>query len=145
VVTRTKEVKELCEARGIPVIFHEYPGRGDAVRLGMEQMMDLDGCMFCLCDQPFLGRKSINRMVGKFTYGEKTIFKLGYGEKQGTPGLFSNRYFEELCKLPEKSGGSHIIKKHLKEVDVIFAESEAELWDMDTKEDYDRMNQNRKN
>lgn len=139
VVTRTKEVKELCEARGIQVIYHEYPGRGDAVRLGMEQMMDLDGCMFCPCDQPFLQKKSLNRMVGKFTYGEKKILKLAFDDEQGAPVLFAKEYFEELCKLPEKSGGSYLMKKYPEEVDVIFAESEAELWDMDTKEDYDRM------
>lgn len=139
VVTRTKEVEELCKRRGIDVILHEFPGRGDAVRLGMEQMMDMDGCMFCPCDQPFLARKSLNRMVGKFTYGEKTIFQLGFEEKQGAPVLFSKDYFEELCKLPEKSGGSYVIKKYPEEVDVIQAESEEELLDMDTKEEYQRM------
>ena len=139
VVTRTKEVFEICKKRGIEVILHEFPGRGDAVRLGMEQMIDMDGCMFCPCDQPFLERKSLNRMVGKFTYGEKTIFKLGFEEKKGAPVLFSKEYFEELCKLPEKSGGSYIIKKYPEEVDVIQAESEEELLDMDTKEEYQRM------
>ena len=44
-----------------------------------------------------------------------------------------------LCELPENKGGSYVIKKYPEEADVIFAESEAELWDMDTKEDYDRM------
>ena len=139
VVTRTKEVEKLCKEQGIEVILHEFPGRGDAVRLGMEQMLDMDGCMFCPCDQPFLERKSINRMVGKFAYGEKTIFKLGFEEKQGAPVLFASKHFEELCRLPEKSGGSYIIKKYPQEVDVIQAECEDELLDMDTKDEYQRM------
>lgn len=139
VVTRTKEVAQLCKERGIDVILHEFPGRGDAVRLGMEQMMDLDGCMFCPCDQPFLQKKSLNRMVGKFTYGEKKIFQLGFEDRQGAPVLFEKEYFKELCNLPGKKGGSYIMKKHPEEVDVIFAENKAELWDMDTKEDYFRM------
>ena len=139
VVTRTKEVEALCKEKGIDVIFHAFPGRGDAVRLGMEQMMDLDGCMFCPCDQPFLYRKSLNRMVGKFTYGEKKIFQLGFENVQGSPVLFSKEYFEELKQLPKKSGGSYVIKKHPEEVDVIEAESAMELHDMDTKEDYYKM------
>ena len=139
VITRTKEVESLCKERGCDVILHEFPGRGDAVRLGMEQMMDMDGCMFCPCDQPFLHRKSLNRMVGKFTYGEKKIFQLGYEDAKGTPVLFSKEYFEELCHLPERSGGSFVIKKYPEEVDVIEAEGAIELWDMDTKEDYDKM------
>ena len=105
----------------------------------MEQMMDMDGCMFCPCDQPFLGKKSLNRMVGKFTYGEKTIFKLGFEGKEGAPVLFSKEYFEELLNLPEKSGGSYLIKKYPEKVDVIQAENEDELLDMDTKEEYQKM------
>ena len=139
VITRTKAVESLCKERGCEVILHEFPGRSDAVRLGMEQMMDMDGCLFCPCDQPFLQRKSLNRMVGKFIYGEKKIFQLGYEEVKGAPVLFSKEYFEELCQLPERSGGSYVIKKHPEEVDVIEAESAMELWDMDTKEDYDKM------
>lgn len=139
VVTRTKEVEELCKEKEIDVILHEFPGRGDAVRLGMEQMMDMDGCMFCPCDQPFLRRKSLNRIVGKFTYGEKKIFKLGSGDVQGAPVLFSKDYFNELCKLPERSGGSYVIKKYLEEVDVIEAENVTELWDIDTKDEYLKM------
>jgi len=139
VVTRTKEVFELCKEKGIEVLLHEFPGRGDAVRLGMEQMMDMDGCLFCPCDQPFLRRKSLNRMVGKFTYGEKKMFQLGINGKCAAPVLFAKEYFDELCHLPEKSGGSYIIKKYPEEADIVEAESELELQDIDTKEDYQNM------
>ena len=139
VITRTREVTELCKTKGIDVILHELPGRGDAVKLGMEQMMDMDGCMFCPCDQPFLRRNSLNRMIEEFAREEKTIFKLGFGDMQGAPVLFSKKYFQELCQLPQKSGGSYVIKKYPEEIEVVAAESAMELWDMDTKEDYIQM------
>jgi len=102
-------------------------------------MMDMDGCMFCPCDQPLLQRKSLNRMVGKFTYGEKKIFQLGYENVKGAPVLFSKKYFEELCHLPGNTGGAYLIKKFPEEADMIEAETAEELMDIDTKDDYYKM------
>ena len=41
--------------------------------------------------------------------------------------------------ITNRSELDKFMKKYPEEIDVIYAESEAELWDMDTKEDYDRM------
>ncbi len=139
VVTRTKEVEMLCKKKGIDVILHTYPGRGDAVRLGIEQMMNMDGCVFCPCDQPMLSKESLVKMTEMFSKEEKQILQLKYGERCGAPVLFSKEYFEELCELPEKSGGSYLIKQHPEHVLYVEAGSEIELQDMDTKEDYDRL------
>ena len=38
VVTRHKEVEELCRRQGIPVVFHSLPYRSDTVRLGLEKL-----------------------------------------------------------------------------------------------------------
>ena len=95
VVTRTKEVAALCREQGIEVIFHEFPGRGDAVRLGVERMMDMDcqidGCLFCPCDQPLLKRESLEKMVEAFEKDARGIFQLCYGSDCGAPMLFSRK------------------------------------------------------
>ena len=63
VVTRSEEVRSLCEKHSIPVLLHSLPGRNDTVRLGLscllEQRPDLAGCMFLPGDQPLLTRKSV--------------------------------------------------------------------------------------
>ena len=139
VLTRTKEVEEICKCKGVEVIFHDLNGRGDAVRLGVEQMAEMDGCMFCPCDQPLLKRTSLEKMAETFSKRDKKMLRLGFGERYGAPVTFSKEYFEELKNLPEKSGGSYLIKKYPEEVEVIQADSELELQDMDTKEEYERL------
>lgn len=147
VVTRTKEVAELCKERGVEVILHEFPGRGDAVRLGVERLMGkncsldgcLEGCLFCPCDQPLLKRESLEKMVAEFEKDSHGILQMSYGNVCGAPVLFSKEYFEELCHLPEKKGGSYVAKKHPEVVRFVEAQSELELQDMDTKEEYERL------
>ena len=38
VVTRHREVEELCRRQGVPVVFHALPHRSDTVRLGLEAL-----------------------------------------------------------------------------------------------------------
>ena len=143
VVTRTEEVARICKMRGIEVILHEYSGRGDAVRLGMERLTDgtsgLDGCMFIPCDQPLLQKKSLVRMINKFSEESGKMIQLAYKENRGAPVLFSADYFQELMQLPPEKGGNYIMKKYPDQVDLVQAEYESELFDMDTREDYIRL------
>ena len=48
VVTRSAEVKALCEEHGVPVLLHSLPGRNDTVRLGLtallEQVLGAENC-----------------------------------------------------------------------------------------------------
>ncbi len=135
VVTRTKEVEKICKEKNIPVIYHELPNRNDVVRLGTEFMEDMDGVVFCPCDQPFLERASLRKLRNAFSFEKHEILRLAFQERVGTPILFHEKYFDELCNLPEKKGGSYIARKYPDKVSLVFAESEKELYDIDTKED----------
>ena len=139
VVTRSEEVRDLCRKQHVDVIFHDLPDRNDTVRLGVEAVKEMDGCLFCPCDQPLLQKESLQRMIAQFEKREKGIERLCYGEKQGTPILFGKEYFEELMTLPMKNGGSYLVKKYPKQVEMVSAEDELELFDIDTKEDYGRL------
>ena len=158
VVTRSEEVKQICEARGVEVIFHDLPGRNDAVRLGIEAMQEMDGCLFCPCDQPLLQAESLKRMIqmfdteadsGRLLDKEDTrasaeehpgIFRLSYQGSVGTPILFGKEFFEELSHLPEKCGGSYVAKQHPERVTCVEALQEMELYDVDTPEEYQKLN-----
>lgn len=136
VVTRSEEVKQLCDAQGIHVRYHAFPNRNDAIRLGIADMQEMDGCLFCPCDQPLLERESMQKLVEAFERQGNGIYRLSYEEKQGSPVLFGKEFFAELANLPEKNGGSYLIKKYPKEVTRVQAKYEAELYDIDTQEDY---------
>ena len=44
VVTRHREVAQLCEDLGVDVLLHDMPHRSDTVRLGLEFLGDMDAC-----------------------------------------------------------------------------------------------------
>ena len=57
----------------------------------------------------------------------------------GSPILFDRAYFDELLHLPEKAGGSHVLRQHLDVVQYVTAEVPEELMDVDTPEELKRL------
>ncbi len=135
VVTRSEDICRICETDNIPVIFHDLPERNDAVRLGIRAMNDLDGCIFCPCDQPLLKRESLKRLLDTFAENKSGIFRLYSGEKKGSPILFGKEFFAELADLPPKRGGSYLAERYPERVIPVAALDELELYDIDTVDD----------
>ena len=144
VVTRHREVEKLCRMREIEVVLHDQSGRNDTVKLGLDYLLqkekDLAGCMFCPSDQPFLTRSSLETMLQKFQKEPGYIYRLGYGENTGTPVLFPRAFFLELQNLPQGKGGSYLLRQHEDRTQISPAESVYELQDIDTLEDWERLN-----
>ena len=135
VVTRHEDLAELCRQRQIPVILHSLPHRSDTVRLGMEEMGEMDRCMFCPSDQPLLTRDTILAMVKASTEGREAIWRASFGEEQGTPVVFPRWTFAELKELPEGKGGNWIIKKYPEHLRLVNVRDRYELKDVDTPEE----------
>lgn len=162
VLTRTPEVAEICERQNVSVICHNLSERREAIKLGVDVMSEMDGILFCPCDQPLLSQESLSRMVQAFhekavkkreraedapeneaikvqeTFREhfiKWILRLSCENEVGAPVLFGSKYFEELKNLPEHCGGSWLIKKYPENLVKIQAVYKWELFDIDTKED----------
>lgn len=145
VVTRNELVRDWCEERHIPVVYHELPNRNDTIRLGLQALEAkadkgvLSGCVFCPADMPLVTRKSLQEMVTSASKKKKGIFRMAYEDQVGSPVLFMKEYFERLKHLPAGKGGSEIIRDNPDAVHCIEVPDERELWDIDTREDYDRV------
>ena len=157
VVTRHKEVEELCRRQGIPVVFHSLPYRSDTVRLGLESLgagtdagksgteaeikiappaeNGLEGCMFCPGDQPMLGRETVASLALCAASGKNTIWRAAWNGQEGSPVLFPAWVFPELLALPEGKGGGFAAGKHRELVRTVSARSQWELKDVDCLED----------
>ena len=57
----------------------------------------------------------------------------------GSPVLFDRAYFDELLHLPEKAGGSYVLRRHPEHVQYVTAEVPEELMDVDTPEELKRL------
>ena len=134
VVTRHRPVADLCEAQGIPVIFHDFPLRSDTIRLGLETMPDVDRCVFCPGDQPLLKKDTIASLLLCSENHTDAIWRTCCNDTPGSPVLFPRWAFSELLSLPEGKGGSYVIKNHPDNVDLLHIQDPLELVDVDTKD-----------
>ena len=151
VVTRSAEVKALCDAQAVPCLLHSLPGRNDTVRLGLEALLSelpgLAGCIFLPGDQPLLRKESLEAMVRDFSAldkKERAILRLGFRagdgtERLGSPVLFGSSYFGALCSLPEGKGGGVVIRRYPESVRAVYAARQEELEDADTAEELERL------
>ena len=130
---------------------------------------DLSGCLFALGDQPLLRPRTLERICRRYLecrispshLKSKLPQNSGIAEKSpivqlcsvqmtaspepsvsttvGSPILFDRAYFDELLHLPEKAGGSHVLRQHLDVVQYVTAEVPEELMDVDTPEELKRL------
>lgn len=134
VVTRHEAVADLCREQGIAVVFHDLPHRSDTVRLGLEAMADLDGCMFLPGDQPLLRRETVTMLLEKWKEAPDMIVRPIFEDSEGSPVLFPRWAFQELLDLPEGKGGGVVIKNHPQAVCRVSVADPFELADADTPE-----------
>ncbi len=152
VVTRHREVEELCRRQGVPVVFHALPHRSDTVRLGLEALSGrqaerteaeagerLYGCMFCPGDQPLLRRDTVASLALCAASGPEFIWRTAWEGCEGSPVLFPRWTFEELLTLPEGNGGGFVVKKYPERVRTVPVQDEWELQDVDCPADLERL------
>lgn len=145
VVTRHEAVAALCEERNIPVIVHDLPYRSDTVRLGLEAMEDMDGCLFCPADQPLLKRETIGNLLEYWKENRSCICRPVCGESPGSPVLFPRWAFPELKDLPQGKGGGWVMDRYPDRVMRMPVSDPCELMDADTPETLELLRQQYRN
>lgn len=118
-------------------------GMGLSLRVGMGTLLagghELDGVVVILCDQPLLSPSLIDEMVAAFHRTGSPIVACEYGSAVGVPALFSCELFPELLALDGTRGAQSLLARDPTRVQRIpFPDGEI---DIDTVEDYERLNQ----
>lgn len=144
VVTRSQEAASFCAALGVETVVHNYPGRNDTVRLGLEAVGNVERCLFLPADQPLLSRQTVESLL---LCGQNSRGRIWRPCFQGTPGapiLFSRDYFDELKHLPQGKGGGVVAADHGESVRTLPVADKRELWDIDTPENLTELEQTMK-
>ena len=137
VVTGTPEIVSAAEAKGMIAIFNGQPELGISlsIRLGIEAVIQedrkVDGIFFMVCDQPWLEKTTLVRLMSEFDGG---ILALSYGERRGNPVIFSREYLKELSELSGDIGGRQVMARHRENVRFLEVNDERELQDIDKRE-----------
>ena len=134
VVTRHEDVAALCREQGVEVVLHDLPNRNDTVRLGLEAVGQVDGCLFCPGDQPLLKRETVAALVSAWRTEPEFIWRTAYEDQPGAPILFPKWARSELLTLPEGKGGGILAKKYPERVRLHPVRDRFELMDVDTRE-----------
>lgn len=134
-VTVHKEIAELCEKNDMKYILHSFEKKSDAIKLAVKQGRDFDGIMFLNSDQPLVSRESIEKLVLAFSNFDDCIVRLGYGKTESSPVIFPKSVYETLLNLPENERGIYAVKNSGLKTISVEAESELEIFDIDSKED----------
>lgn len=134
VVTRHKDVAALCGARDTKVVLHDLPARSDTVRLGLEAVGAVVGCLFCPGDQPLLRQETVAALALEAVNDPSSIWRPSSGETPGAPVLFPGWCFPALHSLPTGKGGGYVIRQYPQRLRTVPAESPWELMDADTPE-----------
>ncbi len=132
VVTRTPECCSIAVNAGFTPILHSLSLRRDAIRLGIEQMEGMAGCLVVQADQPLCLPQSYKNLVEHFYQHPQGFFRLGWQSTAASPVLFPAHSFGKLRSLPEKSGGSGALPKDSTNITVVSALYPWELEDADT-------------
>jgi molybdenum cofactor cytidylyltransferase len=116
-------------------------GISSSVRVGIEALVTAHpqtaAVVLMLCDQPFVTREIIARLVAAHRETGRSIVASRYGGSYGVPALFGKVHFAELTTLKGDAGAKRVIQRHLPKVHLVsFPEGEI---DIDTPEDLARL------
>lgn len=137
VVSAHPVILALADRSGYLPVFNPdaAEGRAASVRLGLERLKDMDGVLFAVCDQPWLRRESVEKLLADFFARPDSVCALAYEGRRGNPAVFPRALFPELLALSGEEGGGKVIKAHPDLLCLTQAADPRELLDVDRRSD----------
>lgn len=139
VVSQYEEVLKLAENYGYKAVKNENAiiGQSESIKLGIINGGTCEGFMFFVGDQPFISKNDIEKIIDAFKEDHDYIVIPKYKDKTGNPVIFPYNKRSQLLELKGDEKGKQIVKKSIK---IKYVEiNERALFDIDTKEDYEKI------
>jgi len=128
------EILTLAAEQGYrPILNHQAEeGQSASIRLGLAGLTDMDGVLFSVCDQPYLRRSSVVRLLEAFSDCPDRICALSWQGRRGNPVVFPSALFPALLSLRGERRGGAVIQANQSLLRLVEADSSRELQDVDT-------------
>jgi molybdenum cofactor cytidylyltransferase len=116
-------------------------GLSSSIRAGVAAVIEAsertDAVVLMLCDQPFVTREVVRKLINAYRETGCSIVASSYGETFGVPALFEKSHYRELMALEGAVGAKQVIQKHLARAQLVnFPEGAI---DIDTPDDLTRL------
>ena len=98
-----------------------------------------DGWILAPADHPVLNASLVIELLTQWQTRSPLILVPEFQGQSGHPTIFRWSLVDELENLPENVGVNFLLKCHLADVAKIVVEDEAAICDLDTPEDYERL------
>lgn len=129
------EAAALGRQNGFTVLYNDAPerGMGTSAAIAAKALLDgdFDGALFCVADQPYLRRESVERLIGDFAGRPDGIAACAHGGRRKNPCVFPRALFPELAALDGERGGSAVIARHRDRLILTEIADASELQDLD--------------
>jgi molybdate transport repressor ModE-like protein len=145
VVSPWETVARICAARGVRCVEPAGPLHSDTVRAGLDALGERAGYLFAVGDQPLLSRRSVEALLDAFAKRLEVPARLCFGERVGNPVIFPAWMAPSLHSLEGDVGGGELLRRNpdlAAQTQLVQATSEAELEDVDTVSDLERIESN---
>lgn len=80
--------------------------------IGALQAERVDAALLMLCDQPFISRAFLQKLIAAWRTSKVPIVASGYSDAVGAPALFDSALFNALLQLRGESGARQLIRQH---------------------------------
>jgi molybdenum cofactor cytidylyltransferase len=115
-------------------------GMSTSIRTGLKALLlqapNIDGCILSVCDQPYIKKAVFLNLIKAFEDWDAEIIASSYKDTEGTPVIFSAKYFTALMNLSGHEGAKKLLTKYETNVRLLpFPNGEV---DIDTEDDYVR-------
>lgn len=115
-------------------------GHSSSLRAGLDAVSaDIDGALFLLGDQPFVGSKTIDRLIRAFQKQPSSLIIPTCQGKRGNPVLAHRRVFKMIQGITGDTGPRVLFSKLKEEIQEVEVFDPGIHLDVDTVEDYRRL------
>ena len=98
-----------------------------------------EGYLIGLGDQPLITPDIIDSLISVFSDEHPGIAICSHKRGKGHPVIFARKFRQVLCNLKGDMGGRMIIRQHFAEVKYVEVGSKSIFMDIDTPEDYQKL------
>jgi molybdenum cofactor cytidylyltransferase len=138
-----EEIKKLLDKRDVIVVVNPNYGNGemtDSLQTGLSELSkSTTAAMIVLGDQPFISPKTMRMLIEAFEKSPHNIIMPSINNRRGHPWIIRRILWDEIMELQAPLTMRDFMRSNQEDIHYVLVEDENIVKDMDTPEDYRRM------